>query len=43
MRMCKGIKVHADLCKVFLRVASQFQGESVQGHGLKSVLASSVG
>ena len=36
-------KVDVNLCKVFLREASQLQDESAQGHGLKSVLASSVG
>ena len=30
--MREGIKVRADMCKVFLREASQFQGENARGY-----------
>ena len=31
VRMPEGSRVRADLCKVFLREASQFQGENARG------------
>ena len=41
--MCKGIKVHSDLCKVLLQEASRFSGDIAPGYGLKTVLASWAG